>query len=261
MFKSKLKLGASSCIDGKTYRGTLDLRGCHPTFFATYLVKIFVESVKKDTELHQVIQLNKDFEILETVSNFKLDCSSSDLILDFSSLFPTVSSSSKEYLQYLYGFVPHLLEEYKKWNAIWTDPNSDPRDQIATAVGYRHKQLAKRSINSAINGGNNRAVKWITGNFPHLTRIWRCTNPKRIGNNISRIFESEIILNQKVIDAASNINLVLIPEHDGYGIFADPIDSEIENKAKAIEAMIQEHCLQQFGIRPVMKFKREVVCI
>ena len=76
------------------------------------------------------------------------------------------------------------------------------------------------------------------------------------GNSICRIFESKLILDQTVIDAATNLNLVLVPEHDGYGIFAEPEDAEIENKAKTIEATIQNNCLQQFAIKPVMKFKR-----
>lgn len=249
-------------VNGKQYLGTLDLRACHPTFFASYLVLLFINKIYNDNLLKFAFSNNASINNLIESTNtvFSSNSFDSSYFLSTTNLYnlPLPSSTTP---QYLVGFADKLAEEYKKWNLQWTHPDIDPRDIICAEVGYPSRKLAKKSLVSAINGSKNKVYNWISQNYPTLFLIWQCTNKKQTGNHISRIYETTIILNQKVIDAATDLNLVIVPEHDGYGIFADPSDSEIENKAKTIEAMIQEHCLHQFGIRPVMKFKREVVCI
>jgi hypothetical protein len=162
-------------IGTKNYRGTLDLRACHPTFFAVYLVKIFAEILKKNSALQQIFKEDPFLIQLQSVSNFNFD-QISPVPSNLGDEFYSVHSSSTEYLHYLHAFVPCLLQECNKWNALWTDSNNDPRDILAEDAGYSYKSIAKKCMNSAINGGENRATKWIAKNFPCLYKIWRSTN-------------------------------------------------------------------------------------
>ena len=243
-------------IGSKRYLGTLDLRACHPTFFGIYIVAIFANGIKQDSKTFEALQKCSDCNRLFTSIDSHILGNSLSNTFHFSRFQSSITSTTNNYLQYLSGFVPRLLEEYNNWNALWTNPDIDPREQIAGDIGYRRVSLAKKSINSAINGGKNRAADWIHKNYPNLATIWKCTDIKRTGTNISRMFETRIILNQTVIDDAARQNLILVPEHDGYGIFANPDDAEIEIKAKTVEAAIQKNCLKDFGLKPVLKFKR-----
>ena len=242
-------------VHGKQYLGTLDLRACHPTFFSTYLVLLFINKIRDDSLLKLAFTNNEAINSLSSSMNTILTSN----LLDSSYFLSTINLfhlPSTTIPQYLVGFADNLAEEYKKWNALWTNIESHPRELIAADVGYRGISQAKKHLVSAINGSENKVYEWMRINYPTLFALWQCTDKKKTGNNISRIFETPIILNQQVIDAAADLDLVLVPEHDGYGIFAEPNDDEIENKAKTIEATIQNNCLQQFGIKPAIKFKR-----
>ena len=235
-------------VNGYKYLGTLDLRACHPTFFASYLLTLFLNKIQSDQITKYLF--SNTLTTSSSIDRINLIISSNSFDSShFLSSMNLYHLSSNTTPQYLVGFADKLVEEYNKWNSQWTDQNMDPREIICAEVGYRSQKLAKQSLVSAINGSRNKIYDWIRKNYPTLFALWECTDKKKTGNNISRIFETTLILNQTVIDAAAALNLVLVPEHDGYGIFAEPEDAEIENKAKLIEATIQNNCIQQFGLK------------
>ena len=117
------------------------------------------------------------------------------------------------------------------------------------------KDEIKDQICRAINNKKNDVYKWIRKNYPILSRIWGKTDKKHTGVNISKIYETKLILNPENFELADRLGLEILPEHDGVGVFGDAEDHEMAAKVDVLREAIQRDCLNSFGIKPVITVK------
>ena len=228
-------------LRGKPYSRVLDIRACHPTFWASFVLDYLCKK-KKDYKL-----INNT---IDTTNNVISNISNNTISPISYSLSPLGS------LHYSYGNVDELVNEWSKWNALWTNPDVDPRELIAQDLGNGEtKETVKQLVNSAMNGSENRVFKWICQNYPALSSIWLQTDLKLTGVQISKFFETRLILDPGLFDLAAQLGVDILPEHDGLDIFAEEGDPEIDKKAQELVARIGDNCLRLFGFRAVVKVK------
>jgi hypothetical protein len=228
-------------LRGKPYSRILDIRACHPTFWASFVLDYLCKK-KKD-----YILINSTVDIpINVISN----------IIN-NTISPTsYSLSPLGSLHYSYGNVDELVNEWSKWTTLWTNPDIDPRELIAQDLGKGEtKETVKELVNSAMNGSENQVFKWICQNYPALSSIWLQTDLKLTGVQISKFYETRLILDPGIFELAAELGLDILPEHGGLGIFAAEGDPEIDKKARALAARIGDNCLRLFGFRVVVKAK------
>jgi hypothetical protein len=238
-------------LRGKIYSLTLDIRSCHPTFWGKYICDLI--------GLTKFLVLNEEKrEELDTKYNNKLNTSDiyNSIYQDSISISP-ISSVPPVSLHYLTCNVDKIVEEYVKWTKFWTDPHLDPKQQIIADLGGAFsRDEVKDLINSSINGKENQVFKWIENNYPVLFEIWNQTNLKTTGPQISKFYETKIMLDPELILLAESLGLDVISEHDGFAGFAAEGDPDVDQKAQALAARIGDNCLRLFGFRAVVKVKR-----
>ena len=229
-------------LRGKPYSRILDIRACHPTFWALFILDYLYDK-KKDYELiDNTIDIPSN--IISNVYN--------NTISPISYSLPPLAS-----LHYSYGNVDELVNECSKWTAFWINHDIDPRELIAQDLGNGEtKETVKQLVNSAMNGSENRVFKWICQNYPALSSIWLQTDLKLTGVQISKFYETRLILDPGLFELAAELEIDILPEHDGLGIFAAEGDPELDQKTQALAARIGDNCLRLFGFRAVVKVKR-----
>ena len=240
-------------LRGKKYLVTIDIRSCHPTFWGKYIYDL--------AGISQFLVLNESTrEELDSKYNDKLNTSNIYSIYQGSitispiysiSPIPSVPPAS---LHYLTCNVDKMVEEYVRWTRFWTDPDLDPKQQIIDNLGGAFsRDEVKDLINSSINGKKNEVFRWIENNYPALFGIWNQTDLKTTGVQISKLYETRLILDPELFELAVELGLDIISEHDGYGVFAAEGDPEVDQKAQALAARIGDNCLRLFGFRAVVK--------
>ena len=70
---------------------------------------------------------------------------------------------------------------------------------------------------------------------------------------ISKLYETRLILDPGLFELAAELGIEILPEHDGLGVFAAERDPDIDQKALALAARIEDICLRLFGFRAVGK--------
>ena len=229
-------------LRGNPYSRILDIRACHPTFWALFILDYLYDK-KKDYEL-----IDNTIDIpSNAISNI-----SNNTISPITYSLPSLGS-----LHYSYGNVDELVNECSKWTAFWINPDIDPRELIAQDLGNGEtKETVKQLVNSAMNGSENRVFKWICKNYPALSSIWLQTDLKLTGVQISKFYETRLILDPGIFELAAELGLDILAEHDGLGVFAAEGDPDVDQKAQALAARIGDNCLRLFGFRAVVKVKR-----
>ena len=229
-------------LRGKPYSRVLDIRACHPTFWASFVLDYLCKK-KKDYKL-----INNT---IETTNNAISNISNNTISPISYSLSPLGS------LHYSYGNVDELVNECSKWTAFWINHDIDPRELIAQDLGNGEtKETVKQLVNSAMNGSENRVFKWICQNYPALSSIWLQTDLKLTGVQISKFYETRLILDPGIFELAAELGLDILAEHDGYAIFATEGDPDVDQKTQALAVRIGDNCLRLFGFRVVVKVKR-----
>ena len=147
--------------------------------------------------------------------------------------------------------------ERDRWIAFWTDETADPRDVIARELGLK-KDRVKKLVNSAINGSQNRLSKWIETNFPCLFKIWMTTNLKETGNQISKTYETDIMLNGDFFKFVQSLGIRVMPEHDGYSIFSSRDDDKLPEKLKLMVHHLKEYSNRKFCVPIVLTVKNVI---
>jgi hypothetical protein len=139
---------------------------------------------------------------------------------------------------------------------MWSALDADPRLLIAADLGKKHtKETIKTLICSAMNGSDNQVYKWIRKNYPILSKIWDKTDKNHTGVNISKIYETKLILNPANFELADRLGLEILPEHEGLGVFDDAADPEVATKVDVLREVVQRNCMNSFGIKPVVTVK------
>jgi hypothetical protein len=234
-------------LRGKKFLRDIDIRSCFPSFFAKYLFDI--------TKLSEYLISNPELEKALKSKNKELT-----LELTNNSIYPNNKYYNNIYnllttnqpfklLHYLGENVTTFEEEVRKWNIFWNHPIIDPKQQIITDLGIKcsRKQI-KKCINSAINGSPNKAFYWIKENFPVLFSIWQKTNPNETGPRISKLYESQIILDPELFHLAESLDLEILTSHDGICVFGSETDPELDSKAAKLKDCIQERSFRLFGL-------------
>jgi len=242
-------------LRGKPYSRILDIRACHPTFWARFILD-YICNYKKEGKL-----INNTTDIANTSNNNTSNNGSSiNTIVNLcnNTITPIYYSLSPlGSLHYSYGNVDELVNEWSKWNAFWTNPEIDPRELMAQDLGSGEtKETVKKLVNSAMNGSENRVFEWICRNYPALSSIWLQTDLKLTGVQISKFYETRLILDPGLFELAAELGIDILPEHDGLGIFAAEGDPELDQKAQVLAARIGDKCLKLFGFKAVVKVKK-----
>lgn len=238
-------------LRGKKYLRILDLRSAHPTFWAKYICDI--------SKLPEYLSLNEDIrDLLKSKYKEYNSILTNNSIYTNSIYYDSISSSlcptSPVSLHYLSYNVTKLADELIKWTEFWTNPDIDPKQQIINELGRTYsRDEIKEQINSSINGLKNNVFSWIGKNYPTLFDIWNKTDLKKTGNNISRFYETKLMLDPELILLAESMGLDAIPEHDGLGIFAEENDSELNAKVEKLREWIQEKSVALFGLKVQVK--------
>jgi len=240
-------------LHDKQYSCAVDIRACHPTFWARYLIDVLLFNLTEylNQESHNDIILKIKYNnIINNLTNLSIYKYYN--INNISLYNPIIQES----LHYLTENEDKLVNEYIKWTELWSSLDIDPRLLIAAELGNRHtKDEIKKQLCSAINNKKNDVRKWIRKNYPILSRIWDKTDKRHTGVNISKIYETKLILNPENFQLADKLGLEVLPEHDGLGIFADAADPQVASKVDALREAVQQDSLNTFGIKPVITVK------
>ena len=241
-------------LRGKKFLRNIDIRSYYPSFFAKYLFDI--------TKLSEYLSLNPDIEKVLKSNNKELISE-----LTKNSILPNNIYYNNMYLllspnipplgiQYLGENVTKFEEEVRNWNLFWNHPIIDPKQQIITDLGIKcsRKQI-KKCINSAINGSPNKVLPWIEENFPVLFSIWQKVKPEETGPRISKLYESQIILDPELFHLAESLDLEILILHDGIGAFGFETDPDLDSKAAKLGDCIQERSLRLFGLKIQVKIE------
>ena len=237
-------------LRGKQYTRVIDIRACHPTFWARYLIDVLLFNLSDylNKELYPNIILNNNY------NNIITKLTSISIYKYYNNIL--YSPRFQESLHYLAENEEKLVNEYIIWTEMWSNLDTDPRLLIAADLGKKHtKDSIKPLLCSAINGSDNQVSKWIRKNYPMLSKIWDKTDKKHTGVNISKIYETKLILNPENFELADRLGLEILPEHDGVGVFGDADDHDIAAKVDVLREAIQRDCLNSFGIKPVITVK------
>ena len=239
-------------LRGKKFLRNIDIRSCYPSFFAKYIFDI--------TKLSEYLSLNPE---IEKALKFK----NKELITELTKncLYPNNNYYNNIYnllntnqpfklLHYLGENVTTFEEEVRNWNLFWNHAIIDPKQQIITDLGIKcsRKQI-KKCINSAINGSENKVFSWIKNSFPVLFSIWQKLNPEETGPRISKLYESQIILDAELFHLAESLDLEILSLHDGIGVFGSETDPQLDSKAEKLRDCIQERSLRLFGLKIQIK--------
>ena len=244
-------------LRGKKYLRIIDLRSAHPTFWAKYIWDI--------SNFPEFLSLNEDVKVnLKTkykeYNNILTNNSIYTNSIYYNSISPSFLPPPPVSLHYLSYNVTKLADELIKWTEFWTNPDIDPKQQIINELGRTYsRDEIKEQINSSINGLKNNVFSWIGKNYPALFDIWNKTDLKKTGNNISRFYETKLMLDPELILLAESMGLDAIPEHDGLGIFAEENDSKLNAKVEKLREWIQEKSVALFGIKVQVKIDQPEV--
>src|ERR1035437_7998155 len=183
-------------------------------------------------------------------------------VLDLRSCYPTFLSSIilKDAQKNNVTITDEMNEEHSKWISIFTSNTIEPKDYIKNKCGYDDTSEAKSAMNESINGGTSYPEfnMWIKTEFPTLFNHWQTMKIKDTGNAIGREYESKLILNPIVFKMADEMDIKLMPEADGYGVFSKDewASAALKSKLQSIQSYIQQHGAKLFGVPVVIKSKQ-----
>ena len=235
----------------KQYARVIDIRACHPTFWEKYLMdtssfNCFTIFLKLTNNNKYIKDRNK--EIFDIINNTLNELNKYNVF--------KYNYKYKEVQHYLAENLENLDGERIHWSRIWSNLDEDPRSIIATDLGKNHtKDTVKPLLCSAINGSENKVFEWIKRNYPVLFKIWSITDMKKTGNNISKCYETRLILEPALFDLAASLGVEILTEHDGLAVFATEGDPDVDRKAQVLATRIQDMALKLFGVTAVLKVK------
>lgn len=133
-----------------------------------------------------------------------------------------------------------IRSEVKKWNGLFLSRSESPRVIISKQTEIPENRL-KEVMNSFINskGFKNVNGKWIVinkksdtyrlnewfkENFPLLHNIWINSEIKQTGNNISKHFETKLMLDSRIFEKRKEYGFELLYSYDGYEIYCNDGD-------------------------------------
>lgn len=208
--------------DGMRRIATIDIRACHPTYFAAYLV---------------------DYAIANTHEQGI----SAEYVLWFSENNPEKIGGVQ--------FVgkDDLNKEYGKWVDLFTAV-IDPREIIGKYTTLTLTEV-KTALTETMNGStkHKKVLGWMSTEFPNLYKVWRTTDVKQTGNYISRVYESKIMLNQELYRLTESLEVNLMYEYDGVSVFSKEDRPDMHKILSCLTERIRGISRKSCGITCVLK--------
>ena len=246
------------------YRYVMDIRSCHPLFLAHYLVHCAKgkgwqahHPLLPGDHQHTIVQNDqrKQREQSQSLSLPIITTASTTLLPSIPSI-PSNTNSHNNPLSHYGGGNSDILAELERWNAIFSHPDTDPKEVLIRELGYT-RETSKAALNQTINGAEKykKFIHWFKTNFPLLHAVWARTASATVGNGISIYYETELMQNMELYKLAERLGLHLTYEYDGCGVMCREDDAEALAKVKQLIAHVQSHSEGQWGIRPVVVVK------
>lgn len=215
----------NSIIDRKKLKAVLKKYPISKCFHNLYLLVNIIEgtyNIKRNESdgriANPLTNLSKEVKEVITLNGKSLCC-----ILDIRACHPSLFA---QYIKSIFSEAD-LKGEVEKYNAIFLSKERNPRIYLAQALKIKKDRIKDISIKyfNGIDFWNNRDYikydKWMKDSFPIMYRHWKSTDISRTGCNISKYFETVLILNQDIYSYADTLGLELVYENDGFGIYGD----------------------------------------
>lgn len=215
----------NSIIDRKKLKNVLKKYPLSKCFHNLYLLVSIIEgtyNIKRNESdgriSNPLTNISKEVKEVITVSGKSLCC-----ILDIRACHPSLFA---QYIKSIFTEVD-FEGEVEKYNAIFLSKERNPRIYLAQALKIKKDRIKDISIKyfNGIDFWNNKDyIKydiWMKDCFPIMYRHWKSTDISRTGCNISKYFETVLILNQNIYSYADTLGLELVYENDGFGLYGD----------------------------------------
>jgi hypothetical protein len=240
------------------YRFVMDIRSCHPLFLGHYLVN---RSEPRKVPANPIMVWEGEKVRLKRERSERLTNTNNTTIPSTSTPPPTLTnpptslSNNNPNPDYV-GGNSDIGSELVSWNALFSDPDTDPKTVLINEIGYTREQ-AKAALNQSINGGKQygRFIKWFKTKFPQLHSVWDQTYKNKVGVDISTLYETKLMQDMGLYELAKSLGLHLTYEFDGCGVMCREDDPEVLAKINQLSRHIQEHGERLWGIRPVLVVK------
>jgi len=221
-----LKSDLRKCFTYKdlTYNNVVDIRSCHPTFFSFYILCNYINTNVTTS----------------TNSN---------------SISPTYTLHYVTHIRTCQA-LKDIINEHVRWIKMFTDTKIDPKELISEWCGYTIPQ-AKQSLNETLNGSLKwkKLLTWMETHFPILYTTWLKTDVEKTGINISRHFETVLMLDNQLFKYAEDMGIKISQEYDGFGVFSRTDDKDINDKLKFLTNYLKCKSVELWNIPCVIKIK------
>ena len=245
------------------YTFVMDIRSCHPLFLAHYLVHrakgrgwkghhpLLPGDHQKTIVQNDLAELRSSFPNTTTTPTTTPTTSPSPIPSN-----PTTTPIPNNPMPHYVGGNSDILAELARWNALFSDPTTDPKAVLIRELGYT-RETAKAALNQTINGNKQykRFGRWFRTNFPFLHSVWARTDMATVGNEISAYYETELMQEMDLYLLADRLGLHLTYEYDGCGVMCREDDRKALAKIQQLIAHVQARSARLWGIRPVIVVK------
>jgi hypothetical protein len=229
--------------------GALDIRACHPTFWGLYVKEIFDKYSVKDIDSNS---LNiKESTIINYIN--RIDYYQHQNRENINTHQEVSNNTTYCWPETLHYTVEELNAEVIRYNQMFTN-SEDVRAIIGEVLG-RTTDQCKQYLNRTINGSRTHKplLRYLQEQFPILFDVWIRTDMKSTGPNISKMFETKLMLNPELFKLADSLGVKLMYEYDGFSIFVHEQDRNAKQKVSIIEDFIKQESLKRWNLNVVLK--------
>ncbi len=276
-------------ISGLPYIACLDCRASMPSFFALRIKNIILNGVESSSlydDDSPVVFCGLPSPVVKMISNDENKLNNkigADLLvknIEYKNTNTSTNSSlpisgggilaSNDYIAF-----ENIINEVKRWNSIWFNPDIDGRETISIQMKQTtyNKDKMKLLVNSYLNGcgwkknNDNKWIfnhtdklyksfdNWLKSSFPLLYNKWLETNITKTGCEIAKQYESVLFQNPEVYKLAKENNMILGYINDGFGIYSlKPIEECLANINKLKELLVKQS-YELWGVTVILKIK------
>ncbi|MCL4180197.1 MAG: hypothetical protein KJ072_20910, partial [Verrucomicrobia bacterium] len=214
------------------YRAVLDIRACHATFWSGYVLSHIYNGGPADSVSAQ-----------ESSSS----SSTPHYVPHIGDTYSKTHSQTSE--------EKAIEQEHRRWVDLFCSERNDPREVIARQAGYGDQAKVKQALNETINGSKRygKLGRWMKGRFPNLYEAWSKSDVKKTGPQISRLFETRLMLDEELYRSADGMGIKLAYEYDGLGIFAPENHEGLRTQLDDLVRQITTRAEELWGIPVVVK--------
>ncbi len=144
------------------------------------------------------------------------------ITIDVRSCHPSLFA---KYISELFPTDETLNAEVEKWNGIFLSQN-DPKTYLSNLLNIPRTEI-KEIMLEYFNGQwlKNKHFRkfnyWLSSNFPQLYKRWKTTNIKQTGVNLSKKYETKIMLDPLLFKQCKVLGFTIGQEYDGFTLFGD----------------------------------------